>query len=217
MNTKLSPTEARVIGVLLEKEITTPDQYPLSLNALIAGCNQKSNREPILELDESTVQATLDALRKRHLVSDQSGLGSRVTKYRHRFCNAEIGGLQIAPIKVAILCELLLPGPQTAGQLRIHTERLHAVADVAAVENALEQLMEEDDPLVASLPKGAGQREIRFMHLLGGEESAGQATASTSETADSPSVTRIDRLEQEVDALRQEVMRLRQLIESDAG
>ena len=217
MNIQLSPTEARVIGVLLEKEITTPDQYPLSLNALLAGCNQKSNREPAMDLDESTVQATLDDLKKRHLVSDQSGLGSRVTKYRHRFCNAEIGGLQIAPIKVAILCELLLRGPQTAGQLRIHTERLHAVSDVAAVENALQQLMEEDDPLVASIPKGAGQREVRFMHLLGGEEPAEQATAPTAETAESPSATRIDRLEQEVDALRQEVMRLRQLIEGDAG
>ena len=217
MNIKLTPNEARIIGVLLEKEITTPDQYPLSLNALLAGCNQKSNREPALELDESTVQATLDDLKKRHLVSDQAGLGSRVTKYRHRFCNAEIGGLQIAPIQVAILCELLLRGPQTPGQLRIHIERLHAVTDVAAVENALQQLMEEDDPLVCTLPKGAGQREIRFMHLLYGEEPAEQATAPTADTAESPSVTRIDRLEQEVDALRQEVMRLRQLIEGDAG
>ena len=217
MNIKLTPNEARIIGVLLEKEITTPDQYPLSLNALLAGCNQKSNREPALELDESTVQATLDGLKKRHLVSDQSGLGSRVTKYRHRFCNAEIGGLQIAPIKVAILCELLLRGPQTAGQLRIHTERLHAVADVADVEKALQQLMEEDDPLVASLPKGAGQREIRFIHLLGSEEPAEEAVPNMTETAESPSVMRIDRLEQEVDALRQEVMRLRQLMEGDAG
>ena len=217
MNIKLTPNEARIIGVLLEKEITTPDQYPLSLNALLAGCNQKSNREPALELDESTVQATLDDLKKRHLVSDQSGLGSRVTKYRHRFCNAEIGGLQIAPIKVAILCELLLRGPQTAGQLRIHTERLHAVADVAEVENALQQLMEEDDPLVASLPKGTGQREIRFMHLLGEEVPDEEAMAPSHETAERSSVTRIDRLEQEVDALRQEVMRLRQLIEGDAG
>jgi uncharacterized protein YceH (UPF0502 family) len=217
MNIKLTPNEARIIGVLLEKEITTPDQYPLSLNALLAGCNQKSNREPALELDESTVQATLDDLKKRHLVSDQSGLGSRVTKYRHRFCNAEIGGLQIAPIKVAILCELLLRGPQTPGQLRIHTERLHAVADVAEVEKALQQLMEEDDPLVASLPKGAGQREIRFIHLLGSEEPAEEAVPNMTETAESPSVMRIDRLEQEVDALRQEVMRLRQLMEGDAG
>ena len=127
------------------------------------------------------------------------------------------GGLQIAPIQVAILCELLLRGPQTPGQLRIHIERLHAVADVAAVENALQQLMEEDDPLACTLPKGAGQREIRFMHLLGGEEPAEQATAPTAETGDSPSVTRIDRLEQDVDALRQKVMRLRQLIEGDAG
>jgi hypothetical protein len=217
MNIKLTPNEARIIGVLLEKEITTPDQYPLSLNALLAGCNQKSNREPALELDESTVQATLDGLKKRHLVSDQSGLGSRVTKYRHRFCNAEIGGLQIAPIKVAILCELLLRGPQTPGQLRIHTERLHAVADLEEVEKALQQLMEEDDPLVASLPKGAGQREIRFIHLLGSEEPAEEAVPNMTETAESPSVMRIDRLEQEVDALRQEVMRLRQLMEGDAG
>lgn len=216
MNIKLSPIEARVIGVLLEKEITTPEQYPLSLNALVAGCNQKSNREPALELDEANVQATLDALKKRHLVSDQSGLGSRVTKYRHRFCNAEIGGLQIAPIKVAILCELLLRGPQTAGQLRIHTERLHAVADVAAVDQALQELMDEDEPLVRSLPKGAGQREIRFMHLLGGEDPREEAMAPNAETV-SPSATRVERLEQEVDALRQEVMRLRQLIEGGAG
>ena len=217
MNIKLSPAEARVIGVLLEKEITTPDQYPLSLNALVAGCNQKSNREPSLEMDESTVQATLDALKKRHLVSDQSGLGSRVTKYRHRFCNAEIGGLQIAPIEVAVLCELLLRGPQTAGQLRIHTERLHAVAEVAAVEKALQRLMEADEPLVRSLPKGAGKREIRFMHLLGDEGPVEEAMAPTADTAESPSATRIDRLEQEVDALRQEVMRLRQLIEEGAS
>jgi uncharacterized protein YceH (UPF0502 family) len=140
-----------------------------------------------------------------------------VTKYRHRFCNAEIGGLQIAPIKVAILCELLLRGPQTPGQLRIHTERLHAVAEVAAVEKALQRLMEADEPLVRPLNKGAGQREIRFMHLLGDEEPVEEAMAPNTDTAESPSATRIDRLEQEVDALRQEVMRLRQLIEGDAG
>lgn len=213
MNIKLSPLEARVIGVLLEKEITTPDQYPLSLNALVAGCNQKSNREPVLDLDDSTVQTTLDALKRRHLISDQFGLGSRVIKYRHRFCNAEIGGLQLAPLKVAILCELLLRGPQTAGQLRIHIERLHAAPDVAAVETALQQLMDEDQPLVCALAKGSGQREIRFMHLLGSEEPVEDVMPPQGEATDSPSAPRIDRLEQEVEVLREEVSRLRKLIE----
>lgn len=115
MKILLNALEARVIGTLIEKQITTPDQYPLSLNALTNACNQKSNRAPVLDLDENTVQQTLDGLAKRYLVGKASGFSSRVTKYQHRFCNAEYGELKLSPQEVAILCELLLRGPQTPG------------------------------------------------------------------------------------------------------
>ncbi len=118
MTIELSPNEARVIGCLLEKEITTPEQYPLSLNALTNACNQKSNREPVLDLDETTVQQTLDQLIRKYLVSEESGYGSRVAKYRHRFCNTEYGTLKFSPQELGIVCELLLRGPQTPGELR---------------------------------------------------------------------------------------------------
>lgn len=214
MNIHFTPDEARVIGVLLEKELTTPDQYPLSLHALVTGCNQKSNREPVMNLAEATVQATVDALKKRYLVADHSGYGSRVTKYRHRLCNTEIGGLQIAPLELAILCELLLRGPQTAGQLRIHVERLHAVPDVAAVESAVQHLMDLDEPLVRTLPKGPGQREIRFTHRFGPEDSDFEAIEPIRESV-STDDARWARLEQDVEVLRLEVARLRQLVEGD--
>ena len=144
----LNPTEARVIGALIEKAITTPDQYPLSLNALVNACNQKSNRDPILNLEEQTVQSTLDALKKRFLVSEASGYGSRVTKYQHRFCNSAFGGLQLSPAELAILCELLLRGPQTPGELRSHGERLHAFSGIDEVESSLTGLAERAEPLV---------------------------------------------------------------------
>src|SRR5512144_1581595 len=112
MNIRLSAIEARIIGALIEKEIATPDQYPLSLNALVNACNQKSNRDPVLDLSESEVQAVLDGLEKRYLVSSQSGFGSRVSKYSQRFCNTEFGSLKFSPQEVAVVAELLLRGPQ---------------------------------------------------------------------------------------------------------
>src|SRR5882724_2812738 len=123
MTIQLSPLEARVLGALLEKEITTPDQYPLSLNALTNACNQKTNRDPVLELDDGAVQVTVDALSKRHLVMERSGFGSRVVKYRHRLCNGEHNPLQFSPQETAIVCELLLRGPQTPGELRTRAQR----------------------------------------------------------------------------------------------
>ena len=216
MKITFSAEEARIIGALLEKEITTPDQYPLSLNALVNACNQKSNRDPVMDLDELTVQNTLDGLKKRHLVGDQSGYGSRVTKYRHRFCNSEFGGLQLKPAELAILCELLLRGPQTPGQLRTHGERLQAFTGIEDVEAALTALMERDEPLVQRLPREPGKRETRYHHCLGIEPI--EVELEPSLNARSPDdLGRLERLELEVEDLRRELVRLRILIEGPAS
>ena len=216
MKITFSAEEARIIGALLEKEITTPDQYPLSLNALVNACNQKSNRDPVMDLDELTVQNTLDGLKKRHLVGDQSGYGSRVTKYRHRFCNSEFGGLQLKPAELAILCELLLRGPQTPGQLRTHGERLQAFTGIEDVEAALTALMERDEPLVQRLPREPGKRETRYHHCLGIELI--EVEPEPSLHARSPDdLGRLERLELEVGNLRRELERLRILIEGPAS
>jgi uncharacterized protein YceH (UPF0502 family) len=167
---ELTPYEARIIGCLLEKEITTPEQYPLSLNALTNACNQKSNRDPVLDLDEATVQQTVDQLIKKYFVSEQTGYGSRVAKYRHRFCNTPCGTLNFSPQELGIVCELLLRGPQTPGELRSRASRLCPLSDVGQVEETLNQLARrEDGPFVTRLPREPGKRESRYAHLLGGE------------------------------------------------
>jgi uncharacterized protein len=169
MNIELSPHEARIIGCLIEKQITTPDQYPLSLNALINACNQKSNRDPVLELDEDTVQRTLDALAKKHFVVERSGFGSRVPKYQHRFCNTEYGTLKLDEQELALTCELLLRGPQTPGELRSRATRMATFGDVTDVEATLTRLSDrEDGPFVTRLAREPGRRESRFAHLFGG-------------------------------------------------
>src|ERR1700683_2791827 len=170
MNIELSPHEARVIGCLIEKEVTTPDQYPLSLNALTNACNQKTNREPVLELSESSVQQAVDTLMKKHLVSDSSaGYGGRVTKYKHRFCNTEFGPLKFSKQELGIICVLLLRGPQTPGELRARTNRLCEFADADQVEATLGNLMtREDGPFIARLSKAPGARESRYAHLFSG-------------------------------------------------
>src|SRR5208283_5993849 len=178
MNIEFSANEARIIGCLIEKEITTPDQYPLSLNALTNACNQKTNREPVVELPESVVQQAVDSLMKKHLVSDRSaGYGGRVTKYKHRFCNTEFGPLKFSTQELGIICVLLLRGPQTPGELRSRTQRLCEFADVEAVESTLQCLMtREDGPFIARLPRAAGARESRYAHLFSGAiESAPEA------------------------------------------
>ena len=159
MNIEFSANEARVMGCLIEKEITTPDQYPLSLNALTNACNQKSNREPVLDLSEAEVQQAVDSLMKKYLVSDKSaGYGGRVTKYKHRFCNTEFGSLKFSRQELGILCVLLLRGPQTPGELRARTHRLCEFGDAEAVESTLKELMSrEDGPFVARLPRAAGR------------------------------------------------------------
>jgi uncharacterized protein len=166
MNMNLSLYETRVIGCLIEKSITTPDQYPLSLNSLVNACNQKSNREPVLELTEGEVQDTVDGLIKKFLIS--RGYGSRVTKYQHRFCNSEFGTLQLSEKATGIICELFLRGPQTPGELRSRTERLCKFSDVNEVEAELTNLMNREEPLVVKMLREPGKRESRYAHLFSG-------------------------------------------------
>ena len=152
MTPQLSEIEARVIGCLIEKQIATPDQYPLTLNAVVNACNQKSNRDPMTNLAEHDVQAALAALTRRDLVLERFGLGNRVPKYQQLFCNTEFGSLRFSPQQTAIICELLLRGPQTPGELRTRAARLAAIEDPNAIDAALEDLMTRPDgPFVARL------------------------------------------------------------------
>ena len=203
MSHELTALEARVVGALIEKEITTPDQYPLSLNALIAACNQKTNRDPILELTAHVVQETLDGLVKAHVVSDRGGYGGRVTKYKQRFCNTEFGQLKLSAQELGIVCVLLLRGPQTPGELRAHTQRLCEFADAQAVEAALDSLMTRDDgPFVARLPRAPGARESRYAHLFSGHI---ESVAAAPAVAYAP---RAEGLAERVAALEETVARL---------
>ena len=176
MKIELTPIEARVIGCLIEKQITTPDQYPLSLNALVNACNQKSNRDPVLELEERIVQHTVDDLGRKHLVVEKSGFGSRVPKYQHRFCNTEYGTLKLDPQELAIVCELLVRGPQTPGELRSRAARMADFSDVSEVEAALTRLSDrEDGPFVTRLAREPGRRDSRYAHLFSGPVEGGGA------------------------------------------
>src|SRR5260221_10479176 len=170
MKVEFSPNEARVIGCLLEKEVTTPDQYPLSLNALTNACNQKTNREPVLDLSEAEVQQSVDSLMKKYMVSDKSaGYGGRVTKYKQRFCNTEFGSFKVTKQEIGVICVMLLRGPQTPGELRSRTNRLCEFADAEEVESALRGLLtREDGPFIARLAKAPGARESRYAHLFSG-------------------------------------------------
>ena len=173
MNIRLDALEARVLGCLVEKEITTPDHYPLSLNALVNACNQKSNRDPVLELDEATVQAMLDGLGRRHLVLERGGFGSRVLKYRHRLCNGDHNPLQFTPRELAVVCELLLRGPQAPGELKARVQRMAAFADAGEVEVTLAALAARPDgPFVVRLPRQSGARDARWAQLFTGEPAA---------------------------------------------
>ena len=171
MRIQLTSLEQRVIGSLLEKEITTPEHYPLSLNALATACNQKSSREPVLNLGESQVQDLVDGLIKKHLVGEHSGFGSRVPKYTHRFCNTGFGSFEFSAQELGVLCLLLLRGPQTAGELRTRSQRLCHFDDVSQTEQVLEGLMARSDgPFVRRLAREPGKRESRYLHLFGDEE-----------------------------------------------
>lgn len=167
MRIELSPHETRVIGCLIEKQIATPEHYPLSLNALTAAVNQRSNRDPVLDLGETEVASVIDELRRRSLVSADSGFGSRVEKYRHRLCNTEYGTLRFTPQELALLCELMLRGAQTPGELRSRASRLASFADAEQVQQVLEALAtREDGPFVRRLAREPGRREVRYAQLF---------------------------------------------------
>lgn len=219
MNIHLTALEARLIGSMIEKAITTPDQYPLSLNALTNACNQKSNRDPVLALDERTVQESVDGLVKKHLVLEKSGFGSRVQKYQHRFCNTGFGSLEFTPVQTAIVCELLLRGPQTPGELRTRAARMAPVSDVGEIEAALEDLATRPDgPFVQQLPREPGRRDSRYAHLFSGEvtlpmadaeaEAESQPNAASAEPR-STLPARVQTLEEQVAVLRRELEELR--------
>jgi len=202
----LSPLEARVLGVLVEKQRTVPDTYPLSLNALTAGCNQKNSRDPVMNASEAEVNEALAGLRSHSLIIETTG--SRVSRYAH---NAE-RGLGLPTQSVALMAVLMLRGPQTVGELRINCERLHKFADISAVEGFLEELAARaDGAMVVELPRQPGSRESRWAHLLCGEVAIPEPTAvATRSTAANPDlVARVDALEAEVASLRTLVEELR--------
>jgi hypothetical protein len=209
--TKLDEIEVRVLGALLEKEITTPDYYPLSLNALINACNQKSNRDPVMALDESAVRGALDNLNDKHLAAQTTSADSRVPKYAHRLQEV----FNFDRREMAVLCVLLLRGPQTPGELRGRTERMYRFDDLGVVESALHRLMEREPPLVKKLARQPGTKESRYAHLLAGELEEWSAPVETQPLAATgiQDEQRVARLEAEVQSLRQEVAELRQQLE----
>ena len=210
MDLILSQNEVRVLGALIEKDITTPEYYPLSLNALVNACNQKSNRDPVMQLDEHAVRDALSGLQEKRLAGPASGADSRVTKYEHR--TQEVFNFTRA--EVAVLCTLLLRGPQTPGELRGRAERMHRFETLDDVQSALEKLMQRQPPLVKMLPRQPGTKERRWVHLLAGDVVVSEAEQST---VAAPGVVmdddRMARLEMEVVGLRQEVAELKQQLE----
>lgn len=206
MKLNLSLYQTRVLGVLIEKEITTPDQYPLSLNALVNGCNQKSSREPVLQLDEATVQQTVDELKALRLLREETGYGSRVAKIKHRFCNTEFSDLQLTAQELGIICVLFLRGPQTPGELRTRTNRLCSFSDVNEVEKVLENMAaREGDALVVKLNREPGKRDSRWAHLFSGEVDVDTKVAETAPAVNSDQDQRIADLEQQVKGLNDQV------------
>ena len=220
MIVNLTPEQARVIGVMLEKEVTTPDQYPLSLNGLTNGCNQKSNREPVMSLSEQDVQRVLDELKDKKLINDQAGYGSRVVKYSHRFCNTEFGDLKFTQQQTAIICVLLLRGPQTPGELRTRTNRLAEFNNVDEVEAALNSIKAVNgDDVVVKLEREPGKRESRYMHLFTDVSEYQKASHEThtpveySSNNNNDTLARIETLEEQVASLTKQVESLSEMVE----
>src|ERR1022692_3941373 len=211
MELTLTESEVRVLGSLIEKDITTPEYYPLSLNALVNACNQKSNRDPVMQLDENAVRDALSALQEHRLAGPVGGADSRVTKYEHR--TQEVFNFTRA--EVAVLCVLLLRGPQTPGELRGRTERLHHFETLDDVHSALQKLMQRQPPLAKVLPRQPGTKESRYVHFLSGDVVVPEAPSAIVATGSHNSADgeRLTRLEEEVGGLRQEVAELKNQLE----
>ena len=218
----LSKDQCRVIGVLLEKEITTPDIYPLSINALTNGCNQKSNRDPVVTYSEADVQNIIDELVAMNLVQPDTMSSSRVVKYKHRFCNTEFGDLKLSSQETAIICLLLLRGAQTPGELRTRSNRLAEFNNIGEVEQALSSLQQNNgNPLVTKLEREPGKRESRYMHLFTDVElavaSTSTATLATNIEKAEDMTVRIDDLEQQISDLTRQVNTLYQLLDKSSS
>ncbi len=237
MKPTLNPNEIRVLGCLIEKAITTPDYYPLSINALTSAANQKSNRDPVVTLTETEVQQAIDSLTRQTLVRRDSSAGGRVDRYAHRIDDRLFGELQFAADELAIICLLFLRGPQTAGELRTRSGRLFAFADITAVEGCLARLAQrEDGPYVAPMEREPGRREIRHRHLFDGTQAASPTASIAHTNADEsarptpeevndeaspapqePTVTAPHELEQRVAVLEQKVEDLTALVDELIG
>jgi len=203
----LNEIEARVLGSLVEKQLTTPEYYPLTLNALTAACNQKSNRDPVVAYPDEDVTMAVDSLRDKNLVYLFYGSSSRVVKYKHMLPNV----YDLAPPEVAVICVMLLRGAQTVGELRERTGRLFEFSNVAEVNETLDALMRRDEPLVVKLERQAGQKEARYAHLLSGE--VVQQPASAAATLNVPRGDRIGELEGKVEAMQSEIAALRAMFD----
>jgi uncharacterized protein YceH (UPF0502 family) len=214
MNIILNDVETRVLGSLVEKDVTTPDYYPLSLNALVNACNQKNNRDPVMHLEEDAVQEALSTLQEKRLAGPTSSADSRVTKYEHRLQEA----FNFTRGETAVLCVLLLRGPQTPGELRGRTERMHRFEDLTEVQSTLQRLMQREPALVRVLPRQPGTKESRYKYLLAGdvEDAAdvAQAPSSAFVASHSHDTDRVTHLESEVSDLRKEVADLKQQLAS---
>ena len=212
----LSANECRILGSLMEKSVTTPEQYPLTLNALVNACNQKSAREPVMSLSQGTVQHTVRSLDEQHLLRIEENFKRGVEKYTHRLCNSSYSELQFDTAQFAIVCLLLLRGPQTPGELRARSGRLHEFADNNAVVTTLNSLAEYPvDPLVVQLPRSPGRKDSEYMHLLSGEidiEAHAQQVAAAQPERATPR-SNLAELEQRLDELEAEVTQLKQRLE----
>jgi uncharacterized protein len=204
----LSEIETRVLGSLVEKELTTPEYYPLSLNALVNACNQKSNRDPVMTLDEDAVRDALRSLEKKGLAGPADNMVSRVSKYEHRLQEA----YNFTRHETAVLAELLLRGPQTPGELRSRADRMHKFDDLGIVLTTLRKLMEREPPLAKLLPRQPGTKEARYAHLLSGDVivAPAESSAEVVVTSSAGIGERLTRLEDQVEALRSEIADLKQ-------
>jgi uncharacterized protein YceH (UPF0502 family) len=211
LNIQLTANEARVVGCLMEKSVITPDQYPLSLNALVNACNQKSSREPVMSLEPGVVERTVKELIARQLVMTQE-FGSRVEKYQQRFCNTHFAEIKFSPAEFAVVCLLLLRGAQTPGELKAHSGRLHEFAD-GEVESTLESLLTRaDGPFVARLPREPRRKDHAYAHLFGGPIESAPLSLPAAASADAPAPrpnalaaleARVEKLERELATLKQ--------------
>lgn len=204
MPQKLTETEARIVGALVEKQLTTPEYYPLTLNALVAACNQKSNREPVVNYNDKTVEAALENLRDRNLVYVFYGSTSRVPKYKHMLPSV----YELEPSEVAVLCVLMLRGAQTLGEIRGRSERLYDFRDLGDAQETIDALVSRDEPLVARLERAPGQKDARYAHLLCGEEHLAimaEAAARPAGGGGHAGNERVEKLEQEVESLKSEL------------